>query len=95
MAARAEAAPHVIHPTAVYTVAQATAALSLRAGSLPREIRSGRLNCCKRCGRHFLTGEAILRWLQSGLVTKYHQGRGDVAPMLTAERNGHHSEVTT
>src|SRR5262249_37654821 len=67
----APAAPlavHVVHPNAVYTVAQAQAALGLRANSLKREIRQKRLRVARRCGRYYLLGEWILLWLRAGVV---------------------------
>ena len=48
--------PHVIAPTAVYTVPEAAAALGLAKGTLPREVRLGRLRVSKRAGRYYVLG---------------------------------------
>jgi hypothetical protein len=58
--------PHVIDPTAVYTIATATAALTLRKECLPREIRLGRLQARKRAGRYWILGKWLLAWLATG-----------------------------
>jgi hypothetical protein len=68
-AGAAEPAPpsaFLIDPNAVYRPAQVIAALGLRASSLRSEWRSGRLRIVKRCGKNFLIGRDILRWLDSG-----------------------------
>jgi hypothetical protein len=62
-------AAHVIVPNAVYTVAQARAALGTKATTIPREIRHGRLRAARRGGRHYLLGEWLLEWLRAGEVT--------------------------
>jgi hypothetical protein len=59
---------HVIVPTAVYTVAQARAALGLRATTLPREIRAGRLRAARRGGRYYVLGSWLLQWVEAGEV---------------------------
>jgi hypothetical protein len=60
------AGPVVIQEQAVYTVAEAQAALKLRRNSLKREIREGRLTVSKRCGRYYLLGKHLLAWLEAG-----------------------------
>jgi hypothetical protein len=56
----------VIHPTAVYTVEQAQAALHLARSSVRRELREGRLRVAKRCGRYYLLGSWLLEWVAGG-----------------------------
>jgi hypothetical protein len=58
--------PHVIHPTAVYSLPAAAAALGLARETLPREIRLGRLQARKRGGRYFVLGQWLLDWLAGG-----------------------------
>jgi hypothetical protein len=38
----------------------------LRASSVRREVRMGRLRRSKRCGRHYCLGKWVLQWLESG-----------------------------
>jgi len=56
----------IIHPRAIYSIASMTATLSLKPGTVPREIRLHRLRCAKRAGRIFITGQWILQWIQEG-----------------------------
>jgi hypothetical protein len=58
--------PHVIHPTAVYTLDVATRALDLAKGTLKREARLGRIRVSRRAGRYYLLGSWILDWLRAG-----------------------------
>src|SRR4051794_17537461 len=62
--------PHVIHPTAVYTVAAAQEALGLRDSTVRREVREGRLRISKRAGKHYLLGSWLLDWIEAGEVGK-------------------------
>jgi hypothetical protein len=64
----------VIMPTSVYTVPQAQRTLRLAAGTLPREVRLGRIRVAKRAGRYFLLGEWILEWLRAGEVRREERG---------------------
>ena len=73
MPAPAPAAPHVIRANAIYSLATARAALGLKAATLPREIRLGRLRVSKRGGRYFLLGQWILDWLRSGELRRGHE----------------------
>lgn len=66
--------PHVIHPTGVYLPDWVRAAFRLKASSLRREIRAGRLAVCKRCGRHYFTGQQLLDWLQGGELRRGKAG---------------------
>jgi hypothetical protein len=60
----------IIHAQAVYTISSLTEALSLRKGTLPREIRKRRLRYAKRAGRVWILGEWVLEWLKSGEVVR-------------------------
>jgi hypothetical protein len=62
--------PHVIMPTAVYTVEEALATLKLRQSTIRREVRARRLRISKRAGRYYLLGEWILEWLRAGEVQR-------------------------
>jgi hypothetical protein len=74
--------PAVIDPNAVYDLQQARSTLSLARGTLPREIRLGRLRASKRAGKVFIIGAWLLEWVRSGEVRR---GR-------TAPTNGHAAE---
>lgn len=54
----------VIYPTAVYTIPTLTAALGLRAHSVSREVRQGRLRHARLSGRYWILGEWVLEWLR-------------------------------
>jgi len=61
---------HVIHATAVYSTDDARTILHLKASSLRREIREGRLAVAKRCGRHYFLGSMLLDWLKAGTIRR-------------------------
>jgi hypothetical protein len=61
---------HTIHPTTVYTLPEATAALTAKTHTLVREIRMRRLRASKRGGRYYLLGEWLIEWLRAGEVKK-------------------------
>jgi hypothetical protein len=52
----------------VFTIASLTECLGLKPGTLPREIRLGRLRCSKRAGRVFILGSWVLEWLTDAEV---------------------------
>ena len=58
--------PHVIHADGVYTVEDLRRVFGLKASSVRREVRLGRLRMSKRCGRHYCLGKWVLQWLESG-----------------------------
>ena len=61
----------IIHPRAVFSVRQATAALhGLKDTCLGREIRLGRLRCSMRGGRRWILGAWLLDWLKAGEVQR-------------------------
>jgi hypothetical protein len=62
--------PHVITPTAVYTVAEARAALHLKHSTIRREVREGRLRVAKRAGRYYLLGRWLLEWIEQGEIVR-------------------------
>jgi hypothetical protein len=45
-------------------------ALGVKARTLPREIRAGRLVVHKRAGKYFAFGADIKSWLRAGLVRR-------------------------
>ena len=57
---------HVIHADGVYTVEDLRRVFGLKASSVRREVRLGRLRMSKRCGRHYCLGKWVLQWLESG-----------------------------
>jgi hypothetical protein len=61
---------HVIHPTGVYVAEDLRRLLRLRASTVRREVREGRLRVSKRAGRRFFLGAWVLSWLESGEITK-------------------------
>jgi hypothetical protein len=60
----------IIHPDQVFSLAALQSLLALRPGSLPREIREGRLRSFKRCGRRWIFGSDVLAWLRGGAQRK-------------------------
>jgi hypothetical protein len=70
--------PHLIKPTAVYTVEQARTALHLKSSTIRREVREKRLRVSKRAGRYHILGEWLLEWIREGEVQR-----------RTPDRNGH------
>ena len=66
----AAGAPLTLHDDAVFTLEQLRQALGLRARTLPREVRAGRLTVCKRAGRYFVLGLDVKKWLRGGEVKK-------------------------
>jgi hypothetical protein len=62
--------PHIIAPTAIYSLEAARVALGLAQGTLPREIRLGRLRVAKRAGRCFVMGEWLIAWVKAGEVSR-------------------------
>jgi hypothetical protein len=54
----------------VFTIQSLTEALSLRPGTLPRELRLRRLRYAKRAGKVFVLGSWVLEWLEAGEVRK-------------------------
>jgi hypothetical protein len=67
---------HIIHPTAIYSTDEARAVLRLRASSLRRELREGRLIVSKRCGRYYFTGRMLLDWINGGIVRRGSASNG-------------------
>lgn len=69
-AAPAVVQPVTITPTMVFTVRQLQSLLGLRASTVRREVRLGRLRVAKRAGRYFVLGEWVLDWLRGGEVSR-------------------------
>jgi len=56
----------------------------LKATSVRREVRLGRLRIAKRCGRYYCLGQWVLQWLGEGEL------KSTPAPReATADRNEH------
>lgn len=73
--AAAPPSPHIINPTAVYTIEQARAALRLRRDTLQREYKLGRLRMAVRAGRRWILGSWLLTWLESGELRRPQAGQ--------------------
>jgi hypothetical protein len=58
--------PHIVHPAAVYTVEDLRRVFGLKASSVRREVRLGRLRIAKRCGRYYCLGQWVLQWFTNG-----------------------------
>lgn len=58
----------IIIPTAVYTSETLKSVLGLRASTIAREIRLGRLQVSRRAGRYYVLGSWVLAWLVAGQV---------------------------
>jgi hypothetical protein len=56
----------VVRPHAVYTIETLTDMLRLKKGTIPRELRLGRLRHAKRAGKVFIVGAWVLEWLTAG-----------------------------
>lgn len=54
----------IVDPHAIFTVAELRELFGLRDGSIPREIRKGRLKAHRVCGRYFITGPDVMRWVR-------------------------------
>ena len=83
---------HIVHQHAIYTIASLTAALRLRPGSLPREIRKGRLRVHKRVGKYFILGVDVLEWLRSGSTQKKGSPRSHLRQQHNVTANGRAGE---
>jgi hypothetical protein len=68
-----------IRPTQIFTIASLTELLSLKAGTVPRELRLGRLKYAKRAGRCMILGRWIIEWIEGGLVRKANVETNGVA----------------
>jgi Helix-turn-helix domain len=64
--------PHVIMPTAVYSVDEARVLLKLKTSTIRREVRQGRLRISKRAGRYYLLGKWVLEWIEGGEIKHRH-----------------------
>lgn len=70
-----------LRPDGIYLPSQVIAALGLRGSSLRSEWRQGRLRIVRRCGKNYLLGRDILRWLDAGeLPAPAHRRNGTAGP---------------
>jgi hypothetical protein len=60
----------IIDPHTIFTLDSLSKALSLKAGTLPREMRLKRLRYAKRAGRIFILGHWVIQWLEAGEVIR-------------------------
>lgn len=73
------APPFVIDPNGIYLPEAVRKALKLRASSIRREVREGRLRVAKRCGRHFILGAWLLDWIAAAPQPGEKHGRQPAA----------------
>lgn len=76
---RAEAVGEVpvISPRAVYSPGQIQKLLGLRRTSIYTEIKKRRLQRSLRCGKVFILGAWVIRWLEEGRVSRTPRGCTD------------------
>src|SRR5437879_1193674 len=77
--------PHEILPTAIYTVPEAREALQLKASTIRREVREGRLRISKRAGRYYITGAWLLEWIESGELRRNKSVGSNGTPQTSGE----------
>jgi hypothetical protein len=65
-AVTAYASVHIIDPNGIYFVDDARSLLRLRASTIRREVREGRLRIAKRAGRYYVLGAWLIQWIQEG-----------------------------
>jgi hypothetical protein len=56
--------PNIL-PGNVYTLTTLRELLELKTGSLPREIKLGKLKAHRVCGRYLILGEDVLEWIRA------------------------------
>jgi hypothetical protein len=54
-----------IIPDVYYPLEKAQSILCLTQSSLPRQIKLGKLQAVKRCGKYYVKGEWLLAWLNA------------------------------
>ena len=67
--------PHVIEADGVYTVEDLRRVFGLKASSVRREVRLGRLRIAKRCGRYYSLGPWVRQWIEEGEVKRHFSHR--------------------
>jgi hypothetical protein len=76
-----------IRPDGVYLPNQVIEALKLRASSLRSEWRAGRLRIVRRCGKNYVLGRDLLRWLDTGELPSPASRRQHNGPLPKEGRN--------
>jgi hypothetical protein len=66
----------------VYTPDQFRAVFNLKATTLRREVREGRLRVARRAGRYFILGAWVLQWLEGGEVRREKRDPAAAGPKL-------------
>jgi hypothetical protein len=61
---------HEIRPNNVYSADEVRKIFRLKASTIRREVREGRLRIARRAGRYFLLGRWIIEWLEAGEVKR-------------------------
>jgi hypothetical protein len=65
---------HEILPSGVYFPEHFQTMFRVRATTLRREVREGRLRIAKRGGRYILLGSWILEWIEAGEIRRREGG---------------------
>jgi hypothetical protein len=81
-----------IHPTDVFTLAGARAALHLTKTTIRREVREGRLRISCRAGRRWLLGRWLIEWLEGGELPREHANGRPHATGTPADRPAGHGQ---
>ena len=75
--------PHVIHPGGAYTVEDLRRVFGLKASSVRREVRFGRLRMAKRCGRYYCLGQWVRQWIEDGELNPRCMQRDKIPPAVS------------
>jgi hypothetical protein len=70
----------VVYENCVFTRESFLATFGLRQSSLRREVREGRLKVFRRCGRYYLTGAEVMRWLRGDEADDRRRNDGETRP---------------
>jgi hypothetical protein len=81
-------APFVLDPNAILFPDQFRQLFRLRADTLRREVRLGRLKVHKRGGRYYLIGSDVMAWIRGGEVKPPGQKAGANGAQPPAEEEG-------
>jgi hypothetical protein len=66
----------IIEPTGIYRPSRIQAILGLKTNTIPRQVRLGHLQISKRAGRHFILGQWLIDWIESGKIQRKRRSKG-------------------
>jgi hypothetical protein len=78
--------PHLIHADGVYTVEDLRRVFGLKASSVRREVRFGRLRMAKRCGRYYCLGQWVRQWIENGELKRRRSQRDTSSGFVGSEQ---------